>query len=252
MHGRYVFAAALLLVACKRNSGDEGAIREDLQKADALRTQQVDALRARLAEANNLTIPEVNAAPCPQIKPRREPKDAAERKLQSQLASMQAAAGGELGHTVVVQSDKLAELLPATAIRVTRRSESVAAELGKSSLERSRDFAALQKDAAELAAESYWTFDVIAVVDQRQGPSEVRPEKGTFKSGAVVGRSYLYDYQAKAIVCAGRFEAQSGSSVDYASQNQPLPRNNAGYAAVVDLDAQTMKAAEEALRAVAR
>jgi hypothetical protein len=249
MHGRQVFAAALLLVACKRNSGDEGAVREDLQKADALRTQHIDALRAGLAAANNLTV---GTAPCPQIKPRQEPKDAAERKLQGQLASMQAAAGGELGHTVVVPSDKLAELVPATAVRVARRSESVAAELGKSSLQRSRDFAALQKDAAELAAESYWTFDVIAVVDQRQAPSEVRPEKGTFKSGAVVGRSYLYDYQAKAIVCAGRFEATSGGSVDYASQNQPVPRNNAGYAAAVDLDAQTMKAAEEALRALPR
>jgi hypothetical protein len=252
MYERSWFAAAVILVACKTSGVDEQTVREDLKKADALRTQHVEELRARFAEPSGVTIPEAGAPPCPHVSPRQEPKTEADRKLQRQLAGMQAAARGNLGRVVVVPIDKLGELLPATAIRVANKSEDIANELAKSSIERRSDLATLKRDAAEIADGGAWTYDVIAIVDERQGPTNVRPKEGTFTAGTAVGRSFLYDYQAKAIVCAGRFSVTSGPTVDYAVQGTPVPRDNAAFAAAVDLDAQTMKAAEAALRAVTR
>ncbi len=108
-----------------------------------------------------------------------------------------------------------------------------------------RSTSSLRDEGAKLAPGSFWTWDLVVVLDAESPVGGVDEAKGTFEGRGAVGRSYAFDYRKKAIVCAGSFRAESSKKIEYATH----PGQLAGYGMVgLDLDAQSLRAGREALR----
>lgn len=145
----------------------------------------------------------------------------------------------ELMHPVrVVRREKLAEA-------ESPRAKMILSQLGALSdptQHRELDDAHRLSRARQLAEEP-WTWDLVVVVDLHQAASDFNPDAGTFSGGGAVGSAYVYDHAAEAIVCAGRFAAES-------SKNLRVKRGAAGPAAEVDLLRQIVDGAYKALHKV--
>jgi hypothetical protein len=110
-----------------------------------------------------------------------------------------------------------------------------------------RSISSLREEAAKLAPSSFWTWDLVVVLDAESPVGGVDEAKGTFEGRGALGRSYAFDYGKKAIVCAGTFRAESSKKIEYAAH----PGQLAGYGMVgLDLDAQSLRAGREALKSV--
>jgi hypothetical protein len=96
---------------------------------------------------------------------------------------------------------------------------------------------------ARQLSEERWTWDLVVVIDLQQAASDFNLDAGTFNGGGAVGSAYVYDYAARAIVCTGRFVAES-------SRTLQVKKGEASGVAEVDLLARIAEGAFENLHKV--
>jgi hypothetical protein len=244
--------------ACKGMDDSLPASRKAVAELDA-EAAKARALAAEMDARWRKTIlasekqPIETAGACPLVTP--GPKAALEgipseqkAKLEQQLVAMQHSMSS-LGRTdrIVVRFSELASAASPRRQMIDHAgwdSEHEHTEWTKSTL---RD--ALAK-AREMSQPAWWTWDIVVVVDDEARPDGVDVKAGTFQTGAIGGRSYLYDYQADRVVCAGRFQAQNAARVDYRYDLGGSQSLEARRAVRTDLDAQALEAGVQALQAV--
>jgi hypothetical protein len=112
-----------------------------------------------------------------------------------------------------------------------------------------RSSARRKRSADELASPSFWSWDLVVDVEREATAGAVDTTKKTFQKGAASGRAYAYDHAKGAITCVGEFEASSSDRVEFGAQ-RGHEHTMGTFAAGVDLDAQSIRAARESLRAV--
>ncbi len=104
----------------------------------------------------------------------------------------------------------------------------------------------LVAEASEMADPGWWTWDLVVIIDKTTSPSQVDEAGGTFVAGQARGRTFVYDYTAGKVVCAGEFLATNAETVEYTRHFIDPP---AAHGAVhTDLHAQAL---EQGIRSVA-
>jgi hypothetical protein len=93
-------------------------------------------------------------------------------------------------------------------------------------------------------------YDVVLVIDRYREPHGV-PRAG-FTAGYVAGDAYLWDFETRKVLCAGRVHAMSSENIEYeyrAPVNQPSLGGTLELAAALrdDLEAETQRAVVRAL-----
>jgi hypothetical protein len=107
--------------------------------------------------------------------------------------------------------------------------------------------AKLVSRAEELAAPSFWTWDVVVIVD-REILGGANVDKKTFEGGLAVGKAYVFDYREGRVTCAGDALATS-SDVLHAATG--LGQGTSIYGEIGrDLEAQLLESSKRELRAV--
>ncbi|MBN2496872.1 MAG: hypothetical protein JXR96_19940 [Deltaproteobacteria bacterium] len=112
------------------------------------------------------------------------------------------------------------------------------------------DLSKLAARAHELASPSFWTHDLVVVIDRESPVGRVDPGSETFEGRAAIGRSYVFDYQRNAVVCAGRFTSTSSQVLRFASRLGTEVTDGIG-AVDADLEANVLESAKSSLRRVA-
>lgn len=238
---------ALSAVGCGPSKKEIAAVEATLAEAEKAVPERTRKFEAALAARETI---EPGTRSCPHVaKAAAARPGSPEEKLQGQIAQMEAAHGaGVVGFTTVIRAGK-----PLESPHVARVRDRVAA-LRKELHEEPtgglrRDMASIKQRAEELVAASFWGKDLVVDVEREAGPGAVDVVKKTFQAGAASGRAYMYDHAKGAIVCAGAFDATSSKRVEFVA-----PAGGGlveGYgAAGIDLDAQSIRAARESLRAV--
>jgi hypothetical protein len=100
--------------------------------------------------------------------------------------------------------------------------------------------AKLVSRAEELAAPSFWTWDVVVIVD-REILGGANVDKKTFEGGLAVGKAYVFDYREGRVTCAG----------DVLHAATGLGQGTSIYGEIGrDLEAQLLESSKRELRAV--
>lgn len=160
--------------------------------------------------------------------------------LDDQLAHMVTAAGQGHGNAVVARAG--ARVSPPHLEISKKRIDGIRTRLAAN-----EDPEKLRQEVDELTGESFWTWDLVVVIEDESTPGVIDSTKKTFEAGATRGRSYAYDYRKKKIVCAGEFEATNAARLTFAAKPGETAVA-AGGAIENDLDARTSKAGRDALR----
>jgi hypothetical protein len=110
----------------------------------------------------------------------------------------------------------------------------------------SRDADDFLTEAADLNNASWWSWDLIVLVEAGDTVGAVNEAAGTFDAGVVVGRSFVFDYTSQTVACAGVFGATNSDTVEY---NKPMgvPTGAAYGAVAFDLEAQALAAGTKAV-----
>ena len=223
-------ASALVAVVCGCSLfGDKKALERDLAAAEASVAENEAAFAEAMTKATAIT-PANEACPLATT-----PGEAADGQLA--LAAMLDGTRG-----VVVQKNATEARSP-RAKRMREEIERLRQELASGG----RSVQSLREEAAKLAPSSFWTWDLVVVLDAESPVGAVDEAKGTFEGRGALGRSYAFDYGKKAIVCAGTFRAASSQKIEYTAR----PGQLGGYGMVgLDLEAQSLKAGRESLKSV--
>ncbi len=238
---------ALVAVGCGPSKEEIAAVEATLAEAENAVPARERAFEAAMA-ARESVQPGTRA--CPAAPRARTPRPGSpEEKLQGQIAQMEAAHGaGTVGFTAVVRPGR-----PLESPHVARVRDRVAS-LRKELHERptggaTRDVVSIKRRADELVSPSFWGTDLVVDVEREESAGAVDVSKRTFRAGAASGRAYMFDHAKGAIVCAGEFDASSSKRVEFAAPAGGGVLEAYG-AARVDLDAQSIRAARDSLRAV--
>ncbi len=246
---------AFTAVACTRVAERRQAVEAQLVKAE----QQADAMSAAwrtvLASKPQVAIP-AGAPPCPvpgvmpgapgELKKRLGLEGANGPDLDKFMRNV-AAAQADTGESsdLVIAPSQLAGAHSPRARMLAARAKRIRSELPHASGER---LDALVKDANELAAPDFWTHDVVVIVKASSDSGGVDVRNKTFETRWAVGRSYVFSYGSKDVVCAGRFSATSSDTVEFVSH---LGGGGEAYGAVDrDLRARILDQGKRALRDV--
>ena len=243
----------LTFTACNRNAERRQAVEAQLVKAELQADAMNEAWRTAFAAEPKVGI-QAGAPPCavPGVMPR-APGELKKRlglegangpDLDKWMRNV-AAAKADTGDSsdLVIAPSQLAAARSPRARMLAARAKRIRGELARANSDR---IDALLEEANELAARDFWTHDVVVIVEAEAGSHGVDVQKKTFEGRAALGRSYVFSYGSKEIVCAGSFLATNSETVEFVSH---LGGGGEAYGAVnSDLRARNLDQGKRALR----
>lgn len=105
-----------------------------------------------------------------------------------------------------------------------------------------------ERAKALLHAATEWTTDLTVVIETEEKAGSADFDAGTFHAGIRMGRAYVYDYEAAAVVCLGEFQVSNSGVLEVDTSRLPAGRSFE-VIANFDLDKNTAEVALESLRA---